>query len=684
MKIRGIRKTYNIKSAQPVIALNDISFDLPEVGMIFILGKSGSGKSTLLNVLSGLDKVDKGHIEICGKDITKLSESELCNYRNSCCGFVFQEYNLIPELSVGENIMLALQLQGEKDAESKVREILERVGLSEYETRKVTELSGGQKQRVAIARAIVKNPNIIFADEPTGALDEQTGKSILDLLKEFSKNKLVIVVTHDKEFAKKYGDKVIELADGKIVSDSDETKFIQEGTETEAWKKPKLPIKIAFKIGCSNFKYHPIRLLATMFLSIVAFTFLGFSLNMATINPTNNYVKAIHDNNVKYTALYKYNTYRSNEHDMSLDQFLGASNLSKEKSGIAKSDVETFQNVYADHMAFVYAANIYSFRKSIAATNSEINKAKPGSDKHFAISSDGYISLDADIFDKPGFSMVGDLPQNGSEIAINECMLNTFMLSGLLENGNTFPIKNATDIIGHTISITHNSSVDLFKTITGVVYTGCSKQCYMSHQSEGYHDKIIVCDDYFSSYSYALCEIEPNYKNFAEAVAKYNSNNVVFKFSNPLSDGYYSSYSVAIMLKTLCLYVSIVFLVFAVILLINFIAVSIRGQMKQIGILSSLGSNFKQMIKIYYINTICLYGLVYLISLLFVGVLVGVVNSYLKGGFGLLFNLISFSPIIGILLIISILAASVLGNFFPLLNLKKYTPVDIINEGQIK
>ena len=234
MKIRGIRKTYNIKSAQPIIALNDVSFDLPEVGMIFILGKSGSGKSTLLNVLSGLDKVDKGHIEICGKDITKLSESELCNYRNSCCGFVFQEYNLIPELSVGENIMLALQLQGEKNAESKVREILERVELSEYGKRKVTELSGGQKQRVAIARAIVKNPNIIFADEPTGALDEQTGKSILDLLKEFSKNKLVIVVTHDKEFAKKYGDRVIELADGKIVSDSDGTKFIQEGMETEA------------------------------------------------------------------------------------------------------------------------------------------------------------------------------------------------------------------------------------------------------------------------------------------------------------------------------------------------------------------------------------------------------------------------------------------------------------------
>ena len=217
MKIRGISKTYNIKNTRAVIALNDVSFDLPEVGMIFILGKSGSGKSTLLNVLSGLDKVDKGHIEICEKDITKLSESELCNYRNSCCGFVFQEYNLIPELSVGENIMLALQLQGEKAVESKVREILERVGLSEYEKRKVTELSGGQKQRVAIARAIVKNPNIIFADEPTGALDYNTSKEILKLIEDVNVKygNTIIMVTHNEEI-RHMADHVIKLRDGKV------------------------------------------------------------------------------------------------------------------------------------------------------------------------------------------------------------------------------------------------------------------------------------------------------------------------------------------------------------------------------------------------------------------------------------------------------------------------------------
>ena len=138
------------------------------------------------------------------------------------------------------------------------------------------------------------------------------------------------------------------------------------------------------------------------------------------------------------------------------------------------------------------------------------------------------------------------------------------------------------------------------------------------------------------------------------------------------------------MLKMLCLYLSIIFLVFAMILLANFIAVAIRGQMKQIGILSSMGANFKQLVKVYYGSSICMCSIIYLLSLAFVGMLVKVVNIYLKGGFGLLFNLISFNPIMPLLLLVIIFMATVLGSFIPLLNLRKYAPVDIIDRGQIK
>ncbi len=683
MRVKDLRKVYKTKDAQSVKALDGVSFDLPEKGMVFVLGKSGSGKSTLLNVLSGLDKVDEGSIEICGKRITDLSEKELSNYRNSCCGFVFQEYNLIPELNVSENVMLSLQLQGEKNTEQKVQEVLNQVGLPNYEKRKVTELSGGQKQRIAIARAIIKNPKIIFADEPTGALDQQTGENILDLLKEFSKEKLVIVVSHDVEFAHKYGDRIIELSDGKVINDSGKEELTQEAKEEEL-KKPKLPIKAALKIGCSNFKYHPIRLIATVLLSVIAFTFLGVSLNIATINPINKYVKAIYENNIEYTALYKYNTFPSDEQDMSLDQFLGDKNISKEKTGITKADLEIFKSVYDGQVSFVFAADIYSFQKSIVAPFTEINEIKLTSDKHFAISSDGYMPLSLADCEDLGFSIIGELPTNQSEIAINDCMLNTYMLSGLLEDNNVFPIKTATDIIGHKISIVHNTLIDDYKTITGVVYTGCSKQCHMSHQVECYHDKIIVSDDSFSSYSYALCNIGSNYKEFAKAVINYNSNNNVFEFSNALSDGYYSSSSVAMLLKMLCLYLSIIFLVFAMILLMNFIAVSIRSQMKQIGILSAMGANFKQLIKVYYGSVVGLCSIVYLISLTLVGVFVSLINSYLKSGFDILFNLLSFNPLIVVLLIVFVFLAAFLGSFIPILNLKRYAPMDIINKGQIK
>ena len=165
MKVKNVSKSYPIKKGEKVQALRGISFDLPDTGMVVILGKSGCGKSTLLNILGGLDRFDSGDVECFGKSLKSLSRKELDDYRNSCVGFVFQEYNLIPELDVFDNIALPLQLQGQTDNDEKVKSALEQVGMSGFERRKVEELSGGQKQRVAIARALVKDAKIILADE---------------------------------------------------------------------------------------------------------------------------------------------------------------------------------------------------------------------------------------------------------------------------------------------------------------------------------------------------------------------------------------------------------------------------------------------------------------------------------------------------------------------------------------
>ena len=221
--VKNLKKTYKTKGGVVVHALDDVTITFPENGMVFLLGKSGSGKSTLLNMIGGLDRVDSGEIIVKGKNSKTFSGADYDSYRNTYIGFIFQEYNILNEFNIEQNISLALQLQGKPNDKKAVEAILEQVDLAGLGKRKPNTLSGGQKQRVAIARALIKNPEIIMADEPTGALDSNTGKQVFETLKKLSKDKLVIVVSHDRDFAEFYGDRIIELSDGKIISDTTKT-----------------------------------------------------------------------------------------------------------------------------------------------------------------------------------------------------------------------------------------------------------------------------------------------------------------------------------------------------------------------------------------------------------------------------------------------------------------------------
>ena len=224
IEVKNLFKTYNVKG-NITKALDDVSIKFPETGMVFLLGKSGSGKSTLLNVCGGLDKADSGEIIIMGKSSSTFSKADFDSYRNTYVGFVFQEYNILNEFSIEDNLSLALELQGKRKNKELVKKLLEQVDLTGFGKRKPNTLSGGQKQRIAIARALIKDPKIIMADEPTGALDSKTGKQVFDTLKKLSKNRLVIVVSHDREFSEIYGDRIIELKDGKILSDETKEKI---------------------------------------------------------------------------------------------------------------------------------------------------------------------------------------------------------------------------------------------------------------------------------------------------------------------------------------------------------------------------------------------------------------------------------------------------------------------------
>ncbi len=227
IEINGLTKIYKTNAGEnDIIATNDISCNFKDSGFYFILGKSGCGKTTLLNILSGLDNYDSGQILVKGEDIQSYSEEQLDEYRNIKIGIVFQQYNLLPDMNVYDNLRLVLELQewdcdkvNQKEfIDNEISIILKKVGLSGYENRKINQLSGGEQQRIAIARTLLKSPDIIFADEPTGNLDENTGKGIMQLLKSLSKNYLIIMVSHDKEIAYKYGDYIINMSDGQINS----------------------------------------------------------------------------------------------------------------------------------------------------------------------------------------------------------------------------------------------------------------------------------------------------------------------------------------------------------------------------------------------------------------------------------------------------------------------------------
>ena len=315
IELKNISKTYKAKKGNNTLALQDVSFKLPEKGLFCILGKSGSGKSTLLNIIGGLDKYDNGDIIVDNKSTKKFKNKDWDYYRNTYVGFIFQEFNLLDEYNVYDNIILSIKLQKEKVLLDRIDKLLTNVGIEGLGKRRINELSGGQKQRVAIARALVKNPDIILADEPTGSLDEETGKQIFELLKIISSEKLVIVVTHDREYANQYADGVIEIQDGKIVSNNIENNNVEN--RTFKTKKSRLPFKDSIKFAFSNLSSHKVKLFFTILLVFMSIVFFGTSKILSKFDIEKSHSETMVNSKNEYITLKKgtYNQYDKTWYD---------------------------------------------------------------------------------------------------------------------------------------------------------------------------------------------------------------------------------------------------------------------------------------------------------------------------------------------------------------------------------
>ncbi len=226
IKLENLNKFFNKGQSNEIHVINDISLELPDKGLVVLLGPSGSGKTTLLNVLGGLDKVQNGSIVFGDEEINRYNSTTWDKIRNQKVGYIFQNYNLLHNLTVYDNISLTLNMIGIYDKEEidkRIDYILERIGMINFRKRRASQLSGGQQQRVAIARALAKNPQVIIADEPTGNLDSKNTQEVMDIIKRISLNKLVVLVTHEENIANFYGDRIIRLRDGEIVSDQRNT-----------------------------------------------------------------------------------------------------------------------------------------------------------------------------------------------------------------------------------------------------------------------------------------------------------------------------------------------------------------------------------------------------------------------------------------------------------------------------
>ncbi len=279
-------------------ALDGVDFNLRDNEFVAILGPSGSGKTTLLNIIGGLDRYDQGDLIINSISTKKYTDRDWDSYRNHTIGFVFQSYNLIPHQTLLSNVELALTISGisKSEREKKAKQALDQVGLLEQCHKKPSQLSGGQMQRVAIARALVNDPDILLADEPTGALDSDTSIQVMDLLKEVAKERLVVMVTHNPELAETYATRIVKLRDGKIQSDSDPYDIAKEEDQAAEHKnmgKSSMSFVTALSLSFNNLKTKKGRTLLTSFAGSIGI--IGIALILSLSNGVNTYIKTIEE-----------------------------------------------------------------------------------------------------------------------------------------------------------------------------------------------------------------------------------------------------------------------------------------------------------------------------------------------------------------------------------------------------
>ena len=672
LRAENLTKIYETKGGYEVLALEDVCLTFGETGLVFLLGASGCGKSTLLNLLGGLDRPTEGRVLLDGEDIFPDAKSDPVDYRNMKVGFVFQEYALVEKLSVGRNVGLALELQGKKAPRERVDGALRAVGLTlpggeTLYDRRPGELSGGQKQRVAVARALVKRPRIILADEPTGALDAATGRELYGLLKKLSEDTLVIAVTHDQESAEAFGDRIILLEDGQVVSDSapetEAPETARQAETSEPGKKAKAGKKLraakkgrqgrkgaegsavsgkarkryaggnlhiwhAAKLGFTTFSDRRWRLAVSIFLSFLIFVVFAFALNVCFVSEFEAEIRTVYESGATTAGVYR--------PDGGVSAF-GSS--VKSRTGKAMMRFERESVLYSDYSDYGSYETGGRYSEYLVETASYVLAVPSGVDaEDLALSPD-------ERFEVPSLCR---MPENSGEIAITDFYADLFIRYGLWQTEGEgaeevlLSVSSPDDLIGVSIG---------GRTVVGVYSTPYDLAEYREYDVIGYYEDVYIevtlagIGTSMISYSFtALDEAEEESADFSYDLALFFLSGSLRRDTQLMEEladiddevqlrtaysGFSSNAEFIMEYAAWGVAGSAILSVFSMLLLSNFLAVNIGMHTREFGILRALGARKRDVMKIALSEGLAVAALEFVLALLGVTAVNAIVNYVL-------------------------------------------------------
>ena len=673
IEISNINKKYTSKTKEDVLAIQDVNLKFNTTGLVFILGKSGSGKSTFLNILGGLDSANTSRIFLNGKKLNRFNETILSEYRNTYIGFVFQEYNLLDNLNVYDNVALALEMQNKDFDPQTVLDILKKVDLEGFEERELDELSGGQKQRVAVARALVKDPEVILADEPTGNLDSETSEQIFELFKEISKKKLVICVSHDAEYAYKYADRIIEISDGRVIRDT-QPEVVEDDAIAPEMIRPVLPNKFVLNMGLGNIMNNKLRMVVTSV--IVAFL-------MAILTAVYTTLSVSPSVDIELFKASKMN-------------HLWMTSRNSETILIEGDRLTQIQNVLPDYGAVMYKRQALMLGDSLLTVsalpvNIDADSLQSPLTRLLDASKVDVIKalplnfIEAGVGSHLYDDLIGREPSNNQEVVISSYLADLIIQSGLAVDGSIQRFTSYTDLISKTPVINLGETMNL--KVVGV----------MEHETPVLNNETIALETVYSNLYVqrgflAASNMEHQLMSYGIYVTNVASLPDLLKsvknagyinlrpiYSDTLQN--FTRFELALLISVIVPLIGYLALVF----LANYISSSILYRKKQIGILRALGSFISNVEHVFRLEAIIVGFFIMIMAYFLTPYFVDVMNFafmvYFKESFISFYHFSVFSMGIGkiveIFLLLSVLITIL--TFTLTNNINLIDPVDVIN-----